>query len=247
MDPVLRGAPTRDSACCAQVDVRAFFILLLPVPTLTSLDLSFTSDTRTFQSASLSGARSSPAAQRASSIPYRTLSKRTSSYALLFIFSFFLRLQTLTVIRSFLRVCLYCVSCVGLGFNKDNTNKLFEEYDVQKNLDTLHRVVTEARERRQRGEQPGAGGGTGTGTGKKKDLWRADLQPRAAVRAQTVPALERERDALRARLADVRQLFLFFFPIPFPFPKFPLPLPLPLPLPSPAKSPCDARNREPEG
>jgi len=82
----------------------------------------------------------------------------------------------------------------------NNTNKLFEEYDVQKNLDTLHRVVTEARERRQRGEQPGAGG-----NGKKKDLWRADLQPRAAVRAQTAPALERERDALRARLAGLEK------------------------------------------
>ena len=79
---------------------------------------------------------------------------------------------------------------------------MFEEYDVQNNLDTLHQVVTEARERRQRGETSGAGAGA-------EDLWRADLQPRAAVRARTVPALERERDALRARLADVRP---FVFP-----------------------------------
>jgi hypothetical protein len=74
---------------------------------------------------------------------------------------------------------------------------------VQKNVDTLHRVVTEARARRQRGEMPGA------------DRWRADVQPRAAVRARTVPALERERDLLRARLAEVRRLLrslnLFFF------------------------------------
>jgi len=87
----------------------------------------------------------------------------------------------------------------------NNTNKLFEEYDVQKNLDTLHQVVTEARERRQCSEPPPGGSGSGSGSGKDNDLWRADLQPRAAVRAQTVPALERERDALRARLADLEK------------------------------------------
>ncbi|KAI0255531.1 hypothetical protein BJV78DRAFT_1119498 [Lactifluus subvellereus] len=74
-----------------------------------------------------------------------------------------------------------------------NTNKLFEQYDVQKNVDTLHQVVTEARARRQRGETPGA------------DRWRADVQPRAAVRARTIPALERERDLLRARLAEMEK------------------------------------------
>ncbi|KAF8494446.1 hypothetical protein F5888DRAFT_659999 [Russula emetica] len=81
-----------------------------------------------------------------------------------------------------------------------NTNKLFEQYDVQKNVDILHQVVTEARARRQRGETGSAvGGGTGT------DTWRADLQPRAAVRARTIPALERERDSLRARLAEMEK------------------------------------------
>ena len=76
--------------------------------------------------------------------------------------------------------------------HKTNTNKLFEQYDVQKNVDILHQVVTDARARRQRD------GGTGV------DNWRADLQPRAAVRARTIPVLERERDLLRARLAEVR-------------------------------------------
>jgi hypothetical protein len=84
---------------------------------------------------------------------------------------------------------------------KTNTNKLYEQYDVPKNLDTLHQVVTEARARRQqqqRGESDAGGG---------RDIWRADLQPRVAVRARTVPALEHERDLLRARLADVRISF----------------------------------------
>ncbi len=72
---------------------------------------------------------------------------------------------------------------------------MFEQYDVQKNVDILHKVVTEARARRQRGE-----------TGSGADTWRADLQPRAAVRAQTITTLERERDSLRARLTEVRFL-----------------------------------------
>jgi len=85
--------------------------------------------------------------------------------------------------------------------HKTNTNKLFEQYDVQKNVDILHQVVTDARARRvQRGETGSAAGG-GTGA----DTWRADLQPRAAVRARTIPALERERDSLRARLAEMEK------------------------------------------
>jgi hypothetical protein len=88
--------------------------------------------------------------------------------------------------------------------HKTDTNKLFEQYDVQKNVDILHQVVTEARARRQRGE-------TGDGS-TRVDSWRADLQPRAAVRARTIPALERERDSLRARLAEVH--FLSSIPPP---------------------------------
>ena len=71
-------------------------------------------------------------------------------------------------------------------------------------MDILHQVVTEARARRQRGE-------TGDG-GTRVDGWRADLQPRAAVRAVTIPALERERDSLRARLAEVRFSFIHASP-----------------------------------
>ncbi|KAH9996152.1 hypothetical protein BJV74DRAFT_769225 [Russula compacta] len=80
-----------------------------------------------------------------------------------------------------------------------NTNKLFEQYDVQKNLDTLHRVVTEARARRD-----GREGGV-SATGGDKDSWRADLPPRAAVRARTIPALEHQRDLLRAQLAEMEK------------------------------------------
>ena len=91
---------------------------------------------------------------------------------------------------------------MGWG-RQTNTNKLFDQYDVQKNVDILHQVVTEARARRQRGDTV-AGADTGA------DIWRADLQPRPAVRARTIPALERERELLRARLAEVRFFFFFF-------------------------------------
>ncbi|KAI9454228.1 hypothetical protein BJY52DRAFT_1285243 [Lactarius psammicola] len=75
----------------------------------------------------------------------------------------------------------------------NDTNKLFEQYDVQRQIDVLHRVVTEARARRQRGEKPGA------------DHWREDLQPREATRGRTIPTLIRERDLLRARLAQMEK------------------------------------------
>ena len=55
----------------------------------------------------------------------------------------------------------------------------------------LHGVVTDARTQRRKGETPGA------------NRWREDLQPREAVRARTTITLERERDLLRARLAQV--------------------------------------------
>jgi hypothetical protein len=57
----------------------------------------------------------------------------------------------------------------------------------------LHGVVTDARVQRRQGETPGA------------NRWREDLQPREAVRARTTLTLERERDLLRARLAQVRR------------------------------------------
>ena len=63
--------------------------------------------------------------------------------------------------------------------------------------------MTEARARRKRGQTVSAASGD-TGA----DTWRANLQPRAAVRARTIPALERERDSLRARLAEVRFLVM---------------------------------------
>jgi len=75
------------------------------------------------------------------------------------------------------------------------TNKCEEhlaEYGVKENLDKLHAVVTEARARKQTGYDG-------------KDVWKEDLQPRAAVRARTVPLLEKERDRLKAQLEELDQ------------------------------------------
>ncbi|ETW79332.1 hypothetical protein HETIRDRAFT_324225 [Heterobasidion irregulare TC 32-1] len=69
-------------------------------------------------------------------------------------------------------------------------DELFANYDVQRNLDSMHAVVTEARARKQSGEA-------------RKDAWRPDLEPRAAVRAWTIPLLQQERDRLRAQLAQL--------------------------------------------
>ena len=76
---------------------------------------------------------------------------------------------------------------------QENCEELFKKYNVKENLDNLHAVVTAARVRKQT-EYNG------------KDVWREDLQPRAAVRARTIPVLEKERDRLRTELAQVSRV-----------------------------------------
>ncbi|KAH9926299.1 uncharacterized protein BXZ73DRAFT_102980 [Epithele typhae] len=74
----------------------------------------------------------------------------------------------------------------------DNCEELLKKYNVKENIDNLHAVVTAARERKRR-EYDG------------KDVWREDLQPRAAVRARMIPMLETERDRVRAELAQLTE------------------------------------------
>ncbi|KAF9266757.1 hypothetical protein L218DRAFT_921381 [Marasmius fiardii PR-910] len=70
--------------------------------------------------------------------------------------------------------------------------KLFEEYKVQENVDTLHRIVTEAKER------------VNSGVETRNDVWQEDLQPRAATTARTAPLLEAEAARLREVLATMQ-------------------------------------------
>ena len=65
---------------------------------------------------------------------------------------------------------------------------LFRDFNVRDSINILHRVVTDARSRKQRGEM------------EAKDIWKEDLEPRAAVRARTVPVLESEVEKLKATL-----------------------------------------------
>jgi len=69
---------------------------------------------------------------------------------------------------------------------------LLKKLDVKPNLDKLHAVVTDARQRKAEGY---AG----------KDIWKEDLKPDAAVRAKLVPLLEGERDRLKAQLEELDQ------------------------------------------
>lgn len=73
---------------------------------------------------------------------------------------------------------------------EDKCEEVFAEYNVKHNIDILHAIVTEARARKQSGEIG-------------NDVWKEDLQPRAAVRARTVPLLENEAARLRATLEKV--------------------------------------------
>ena len=64
------------------------------------------------------------------------------------------------------------------------------------NVDRLHAVITEAKERQKEGY-----------TG--KDVWKEDLKPDAATRARIVPLLEEERERLKTQLEEVRSQCTF--------------------------------------
>ncbi|PSR74069.1 hypothetical protein PHLCEN_2v10141 [Hermanssonia centrifuga] len=66
---------------------------------------------------------------------------------------------------------------------------LLKKLDAKPNIDRLHAVVTEARAKKQAGY---------TGS----DIWREDLHPSAAARAQIIPLLEEERERLKSQLAE---------------------------------------------
>ncbi|KAH7913825.1 hypothetical protein BJ138DRAFT_536290 [Hygrophoropsis aurantiaca] len=69
-----------------------------------------------------------------------------------------------------------------------NCENAFVETNVQGGINILHAVVSEARVRKQRGETTGP------------DLWREDLNPRAAVRARSTRIMQSEVEKLRATL-----------------------------------------------
>ncbi|KAH9931938.1 uncharacterized protein B0H18DRAFT_988750 [Fomitopsis serialis] len=72
----------------------------------------------------------------------------------------------------------------------ESCEQLLKQYNVRENLDSLHAVVTESRAKKQAGYDG-------------RDVWREDLHPSAAVRARTIPLLDKERDRLRAELQSL--------------------------------------------
>lgn len=74
---------------------------------------------------------------------------------------------------------------------KRDLEKLFNDYNIRESIDTLHKVVNDAKERKLRGE---AG----------KDTWQDNLDPKVAVCARTVPVLTSEAARLRTLISQVR-------------------------------------------
>ncbi|KAG2011697.1 hypothetical protein CC2G_011785 [Coprinopsis cinerea AmutBmut pab1-1] len=79
------------------------------------------------------------------------------------------------------------------GQTINDLDKLFNDYNVQENIDILHKIVTDAKERKAKGET-------------RKDAWREDLDPHVAVCAKTGPILEKEIQRLKQQLAESEEL-----------------------------------------
>ncbi|KAK0189171.1 hypothetical protein F5146DRAFT_1003121 [Armillaria mellea] len=69
-------------------------------------------------------------------------------------------------------------------------DRLFRSFNVQENIDILHRVIEEAKERKEARIE-------------RSDQWREDLEPRAAISARTISKLDEENARLREILSQV--------------------------------------------
>ena len=69
-------------------------------------------------------------------------------------------------------------------------DEMFKKYNVQENIDILHKIVTDAKDRKLVGDA-------------RKDTWREHLDPKVAVCARTIPVLNSEAARLRDLIAKV--------------------------------------------
>jgi len=76
--------------------------------------------------------------------------------------------------------------------NFRDLDKLFKDYNVQENIDSLHKVVTDAKERKLQSVEV-------------KDAWKPDLDPKSAVSARTIPILNSEAERLLAMIAQAER------------------------------------------
>ncbi|KAJ6581456.1 hypothetical protein B0H19DRAFT_1251675 [Mycena capillaripes] len=74
--------------------------------------------------------------------------------------------------------------------NKRDLEKLFQEYDLQNNIDILDKMVSEAKARK-------ASGNIGP------NVWTENLHPRSAVCGRTIPILDAQVKRLRESLAEL--------------------------------------------
>lgn len=73
---------------------------------------------------------------------------------------------------------------------------MFKKYNVQENIDILHKIVTDAKDRKLMGDA-------------RKDTWQDHLDPKVAACARTVPVLSSEAARLRDLVAKVLYIFVF--------------------------------------
>ena len=71
---------------------------------------------------------------------------------------------------------------------------MFKKYNVQENIDILHKIVTDAKDRKLMGDA-------------RKDTWQDHLDPKVAVCARTVLVLNSEAARLRDLIAKVLHYF----------------------------------------
>ncbi|KAF9563957.1 hypothetical protein CPC08DRAFT_661248 [Agrocybe pediades] len=76
--------------------------------------------------------------------------------------------------------------------NFRDLEQLFNDYNIRENVDILHKVVNDAKERKEKGQT-------------SKDVWKGDLHPKVAVAARTVPVLNAEAARLRAMIAQLEE------------------------------------------
>ncbi|KDR80566.1 hypothetical protein GALMADRAFT_240879 [Galerina marginata CBS 339.88] len=76
--------------------------------------------------------------------------------------------------------------------NFRDLDKLFKDYKMRENIDTLHKVVNDAKERKLKDDA-------------EKDTWKGDLDPKVAVCARTVPVLKSEAARLRAMISQLEE------------------------------------------
>jgi len=71
-------------------------------------------------------------------------------------------------------------------------DEMFKKYNVQENIDILHKIVTDAKDRKLMGDA-------------RKDIWQDHLDPKVAVCARTIPVLNSEAARLRDLIAKVEE------------------------------------------